>query len=359
MKSSLVIEEENNKIDTTNKEESNNEKESITEKIKESVPSNYMPIHLASEGLLDAPKILHFRDYTLDDAMELNPIDDEEKLNAIVRTLNNMVWEDFDCNKLHMKELSQIIYTLHLNFINQKIEKEYYIDENLPEGNDEGQLDHESNIAIIEIPMEAIKVRNINKNSDGTKKQEKFREPFEVFDDVTHDKIGFRLTKVYDLIFAKEYCDNFFSEELKDYKPYKIKLLKETRNAKTSKEKEEIINRIIDEDYDSYLEYKKFNEKYNLLYGRITQASVIVSLNGVELKEIEEKINAYKDRVSLTMWPFYNQTVADYDFGIQENVTFFSEKLQKNITRRFLFQLDDFIPDTNKDYSRRYHLQFN
>jgi hypothetical protein len=356
--SPLVIEDlEEKKIDVV--VENKNTEEKIIKEIKELPPSNYIPIHLASEGLLDAPKILHFRDYTLEDAMELNPLDDDDKLNAIIRVLNNMVWEDFDCSKLHMKELSQIVYTLHLNFINQKIEKDYYLDDNLSEGSDEGQLDNENNIDSIELPTDAIQVRNINKNEDGSKRTDKFKEPLIIVDEKTKDTIGVRLTRIYDVIFAQKYCNDLFSEELKDFKPYKMSLLKATKNAKSNKEKMDIIEKIIDNDYESYLEYKNFNDKYTMMYAKVVQASVLLSLNKKKFETIEEKLDTYKNRISMTMWQYYDIKIKDYDFGIRENVTFFSEKLKKNITRRFLFQFNDFVPDINKDYSRRYHLQIN
>ena len=348
-KSPLVLEEDK-------KEEINTE--NIKKEVDNSPPSNYIAIHLESNGLLDAPKVIYFRDYTMEDALELNTLDEEEQLEAIVRVLNNMVWGNFDCKNLHPKELAQIVYTIHGVFINSKIEKDYYYNLDLPEGRKKGELDHKDNIGTVEISINQIKTKNINKDINGSSIQEKFHEPFGIVDDITKNKIYFRLTRMYDLLFAKKYCDEKYIEELKTFAPYKRKLLR-IRTIKDLEERNNELDKLIDEDYDGYKNYQKFMDKYSKEYAKIVQSSVIIGVNDKKFSSIEEKIEAYKQLVSQTLWPFYNETIDTYDFGILEDVTFFSDVLQKNVTRRFQFQFYDFLPDSKQNYSGRYHLQFD
>jgi len=347
----LVIEEEE-------KIEKVVDTKAIEQELQETPSSNYIKIHLESEGVFDAPKVLHFRDYTMEDALQLNTLDEEEQLEAIVRVLNNMVWEDIDCKNLHPKELAQIVYTLHAIFINQKIEKEYYYDEDLPEGSKEGQLDFKDNVGTIEIPVDKINTHNIHKNKDGSTKQEKFKEPFTIVDKTTKDAISIRLTRMYDLLFAKKYCDEKYAEDIKEFSPYKRKIMR-LRAISNNEERNAELEKLIEEDYDSFKNYKDFLNEYNNEFAKVVQASVIVAINKKKCETFEEKLKLYKEVISQTFWQTYNNIVAEYDFGIDENVTFFSEKLQRNVTRRFLFQFPDFLPNYDKDYSRRYSVRFD
>jgi hypothetical protein len=323
---------------------------------KKTIPNNYIEIKLESNGILSAPKKLHFRDYSMDDALELNVINEEDQLEAIVRVLNNMIWEkDFDCKNLHPKELAQIIYTLHGIFINSKIEKEYYYDENLPEGREIGQKDYQDNIGTIEIPVSSIKTINI---MDGDKEKPKFKEPFSLFDDTAKLKFKFRLLRINDLLYAKTYCDTKYEKELKEYAPYKRRILK-LKDIKNIEERNKALDNLIEENYDIFSNYQNFITNYENDYAKVIQASTIIAIGDKECTSIEEKLEIYKNQIGQTLWPSYNKVIANYDFGIDEKVTFFSEKLQKNVTRGFQFQFTDFLPDSNKDYSARYHLSFD
>jgi hypothetical protein len=71
------------------------------------------------------------------------------------------------------------------------------------------------------------------------------------------------------------------------------------------------------------------------------------------------KLEAYKNNVSETVWPYYKEIVNEYNFGIIDRYSFFCEDLQKNISRRLSFQLLDFLPDIEQDYSKRYTVSFD
>jgi hypothetical protein len=330
----------------------------VEEKINTVIPNSYIPIKLESMGLLSAPKVLHFRDYTMEDALQLNTLDEEEQLLAIATTLTNMNYEHFDCRDLHPKELAQIVYSIHGVFINGKIEKEYYYNEDLPEGNKEGQLDHESNIGTVEIPVSKIETININKNPDGSNKEIKFKEPFTIHDKIAKTKVTLRLTRVHDLLFAKAYTDTKYEEQLKEFAPYKRKILK-LREIKDINERNAELDKIIEEDYDYYDYYRKFLTEYDHTYASIVQASVIVSYNDIPCTDIDQKLEVYRTGMSQTIWQYYNKIINDYNFGLNEKYSFYCEKLNKNISRRFPFRFDEFLPNPSKDYSSRYNLSFN
>ena len=330
----------------------------IEKKSKEKIPNDYIPIKLASNGKLDAPKVLHFRDFSMDDALELNVLDEDDRLKALISVISGMCYENFDCTNLNIRELIQILFTIHITFISSKMRKEYYIDETLPEGKEEGQLDHPSNVDEIDIALTKLLVQDIDDNPDGSSKELKFKEPFTLTDTVKKTKAKLRLSRIKDILLAQEHCNTKFEDELKRFKPLKKALYKlididdkEERNAELEK--------LIEDNEDDYEDYQNFINKYDKEYIRILQSQQIVAIDGVELKTLEEKIEAYKTNVSETLWSRYNEVVNEYVFGILDKYTFYCDKLQKNITRRFLFQYMDFLPDIDKDHSKRYHLSFD
>ena len=332
--------------------------EQVKQKIKQKIPNDYIPIKLESNGKLTAPRILHFRDYTMDDALELNVHDPDDQLKALITVLNNMVFEEFDCSNLHVKELIQILYTIQGTFISSKIEKEYYVNLDLPEGTDEGQLDHPSNTHSIDINISKLKVQNIDETLDGKTREKKFSEPFTLTDTVKKTKMKFRLSRIGDLLFAKEYCDQKYETELFKYRPLKREIYKISQ-IKNKEDRVESLNKVITDNPDDYEEYMKFLNTYDKYYVRIIQALQVVSVNDVVCDTIEKQIEAYKTNISETLWQMYNSISVEYNFGLLDEYTFYSEEVGTNITRKFQFEFMDFLPNPDKDYSKRYTVQFD
>lgn len=334
------------------------ETKEIEEKIKTKIPNDYIKIKLSTNGRLDTPKVLHFRDFSMDDALELNVLDEEDRLKAIISVLNNMVYEDFDCSKLHIKELMEILYTIHGTFINSKLEKEYPLNEDLPEGNKVGQLFHADNIRKIEVNLAKLSIQNIDETYDGKNREKKFKEPFTIIDGTKKTKMKFRLSRVGDLLFAQEYCNTLYEKEVLQYRPLR-KAIEKLKDVEDLDERQERLEIMIDESEDAYESYMKFLQKKDITYIKVIQALQIVEIEGKELSTIEDKLEAYKNNVSETVWPYYNEIVNEYNFGIIDRYSFFCEDLQKNISRRLSFQLLDFLPDIEQDYSKRYTVSFD
>lgn len=342
-------------------DEINNQKEHSSKKVEnkiEKIPNNYIPVYLPSEGKLSAPKVLHFRDYTMKDALELNTLDEDERFLALVSVLNNMCYEKFDCSNLHINELMIILFTIHATFISNKIEKEYYIDDTLPEGNGEGQLNHPSNIASVELFINKLKVKSIDMDEHDKEISIKFKEPFTITDNITKNTFKFRLSRVKDLLIAQEECKKIYEKELFLFRPIKqqLEMLRNINNAEQRKLK---LDEFIEKNNKEYMDYYKFLHKYNEMYAMIVQAQQIIAVNNKELETIEDKLNAYKNDIPKDIWLQYNAIVEQYEFGIMSEQEFYSEVLQKNIIRRFLFQLSDFLPTFNTENSGRFSVSFN
>ncbi|MGD9678175.1 MAG: hypothetical protein AB7V16_07400 [Vulcanibacillus sp.] len=336
-------------------EEEKESKQKATKVTK--VPNNYIPISLPSNGKLSAPKVLHFRDYTMSDALELNTLDEDERFLALISVLNNMCYEKFDCGELHINELMVILYTIHATFISNRIEKEYYINDMLPFGNNEGELNYPDNIESVELLINKLKVKSIDEDLNGKELTTPFKEPFTIVDSITKSKIKFRLSRVSDLLLAQQECDKLFEKETLKYK-YIKKQLEALKKIKDPNERKQQLDKLIDTN-DDYVEYHKYLQKYNESYAMIVQCQQLVSVDNNILETLEDKLNAYKNFVPKDVWVEYNSVVDIYNFGLIEEQEFYSDKLQQNITRRFLFQLSDFLPTINATNSGRFSVSFS
>lgn len=360
-KTPLIIPElENKKIDIV----------VVEERAKNKIPNEYIPVRLCTHGLLDTPKILHYRDYSMQDALDLNTIEDDEQSKAMVNVLNSMVLEDFDHNNMNPKELMELLLIIHGTFISTTIEKDYYLDENLPEGNGIGQLDSEENINTVDLSINKLNVRKLNQDSTGNQLEKKFKEPFNIKDSFQYLNsetslteyrktiITVRLPRMKDIIFCKEYCDEKFYEPLRTWAPFRREIEK-IRKLKNRVERESQFNKLIEDDWENWEKYQKFLGEYAIEQAKVMQAQLIVAVNGEQLNTFEEKYDAYKNKISSGAWKFYDTVTSEYNFGIESEIEFFSEKLNKSVTRRFLFRISDGIPTNSEKDSRRFTVEFD
>lgn len=346
MKSPLILDD--NEVDVS----------LVKQKTKTIIPNNYVPVYLKSNGVFDAPKILHFRDYSMEEVLKLDILEEDERLKVIVDILNEMVYEDFDCGKLTRYELMQILYTIHLTFINNKLEKEYIIDEDLPEGQKEGERYHKSNIAKVELEAKDLFLQDITKNNDGTPKAKKFKDPFTITDNVTKSKVKIRCARLEDIIFANEFCKEKYGEKKKEFRALE-KELQRISEIEDIELREEELELAIEDNEEHYKDYRKFIIEYNSKLATTLQTLLIVEIDDVKLEAFEEKQKAYKEKISGSFWETYDNVLEEHKYGLIEEVKFWSDIKNQEITRRFLFQLMEFLPDNKKKDLRRFSVSFD
>jgi hypothetical protein len=105
------------------------------------------------------------------------------------------------------------------------------------------------------------------------------------------------------------------------------------------------------------VKYESYANDKAKTYTLAVQASVLEKINGVELTSLEEKFEKLTE-VPNTLWTQYSQIMEDYNYGIVPEVTFHSPFLGKEVTRRFLFQHLDFLPDMGAQNTERYTVHF-
>lgn len=315
---SILIENDTDNV-IINNNNNNNKQDSKTEisKVDEIniIPVDYIPVKLDSLGKLDAPPILHFRNYLMEEAIELSSAPEEKFIDILISCLNRMVYEDFDCSNLHEKELEEILMTIYLNFWSKTLSGfQYYVDLNKKT---EEELNDKENIddAIIEI----AKLKTIPINKD-------FKEPMKVT--YNNSVVKFRLARIKDIIISRNYIEKKYYVEDRTLSDLTTKFLKDPASVT----------------YDEKIQIEEFQNKKGLDLIKTIQANLILEIDGEKFDTLEQKLENY-NRVTINHWQEINNYIENkLNFGISSEVDFFSMKLKKEITRRFRFRSMDFLP---------------
>lgn len=302
---------------------------SVENKIEsnKAISGEYVEITLSSKGkLLNTPKSLHFRDYTLQDLIDLNSdIRSENYLESKIKVLNRMVYEDYDCGNLTEEELIEILLSIHKRWHGKFInEIPYYLDENI---SDLEEKESKRNIAMASVELSTINVIPI---------ANEFKEPFEIgYED---NQWLFILPRVNNIVFAKNYVEEKYKELESKYDNIKALLLENktiknpldryTIPEKERKEYEELINQKITDTIRITTALTLYGKKENGKIIQFTNEQKVLESNNVKPK----------------VWAKFSEIKNKYLFGVDSNVTFFSKELEGKVTRRLRFQFMDFVP---------------
>lgn len=306
-------------------------------------PIGYVPVTFISEDKL-GPSVLHFRNYSMEELLELSMSTEETQFNTLInKCLSKMNSEEYDCSLFHSEHIVQIMMTIYLNFWGTKLlSRPYLIDLN-------GDKDNEANIGRVDIELSQL---------NHIKLAEEFKEPFTITDDVTKKKIKFILPRVNSIFIAEKYIEKKYKDQEEDFQNIKA-TLKFIEQLKNSGDPEQIKRAdLIKVDYAKKKDYDSMQEEKLKDYLRIIQSQLIHSIDDVVLDNIDDKLDAYKNKIDATAWVRYKNTVQKYGtFGIDPNYTFNING--KELTRRFSFRYLDFIPSMDQKTDSGYSVQFD
>ncbi len=284
-------------------------------KDKNLIPYGYIEVKLDSLGKLDAPSILHFRNYSMEEILELSPVigNENKYLECLVKCLNKMVYEKFDCSLLHVNEMEEVMMYIFSTFWSRELEGHpYYKDESLPED----KINKKENILFTNIIISELGTKTLPKD---------FKEPIKI--NINDDIVKFKLPRIKDTLIAKEYVNRKYFDEERELSDIKSAIEKKEKVSYEDKEKYDILQENKGKDF-----LKVYSASY--LYGR----------NKKIFKSIDEKIEEFPN-IPFKYWQEYEKLVREKCiFGIEQDYKFFSTEMKQEVTRRFRFQSMDFIP---------------
>lgn len=302
-------------------------------KFVDDVPYGYVPIELKSRGKLSLPKIIHVKDYSVDDALKLSISqgDNDSFLKALLGIIEKNTYEKIDVLSLHEKELEEILITLTNNFWAKSLDKVYPLEmdefETFDEEKKKAVLEDEE-VKTVTIPISKLNLEFI---------KEEFHEPIKIESKDKKLSIEMRLSRVGDTLKATDYVTDYFFNEEKKYEEVK-EAINYNNNLKKGQEKKSILP-------SKMKEYKEFLQSKAALFLKIIQCLCITSYNGKKIETLED---ALKCTIPQSIWSKYTKFVEDNcNFGIVNDVKVISPYTNKSIVRRFHFQFLEFLPDFN------------
>lgn len=288
----------------------------------ERVPADYVAVKLDSLGKLSAPGTLHFRNYSMEEAVELATTDEESFIETMIGCLNQMVWEDFDCGQLHESELEEVLLTIYAAFWGKELEGfQYYVDDSL-----EGErLTDRENISVAAIPIRNIETKPII---------DEFKEPISLT--IKGKQVRFSLPRIQGAVVAKRYADALFAAEERELSDVKVKYEFNQRVGENGNQ--------YDIDPALIAQYEDLLKRKQRAFLKAHQAQLLVGIDDERFESFEQQIAAMP-RVGYDFWQKYNSVVSKkLNFGVDSEVEFTCSKTGKPITRRFQFRFVDFIP---------------
>lgn len=330
----FVTEDENNVEGATQikKPKHKDEQISAEETASTESPAGYVPVKLSSNGKLKGvPAIVHVKDYTGRDTLNLSMSTTENQIETILNVVKNITYEDFDPMMLHENDLEELLINVYVNFWETALTDIPY-PMNIKEFQ---ELDEDKRLSIENrtwVPKTDVILSTLkSKVMDGN-----FKEPI-VVTNPDGTTVSFMLPRVGQVVRAgKLIARKYIAQETK-WQTINRLLQKHRPSADVV---DDFLREHLKEDYYDYIEYSR-NKTTDLFL--VKQAQCIVAINGEPLQSIDEQINRY-DEVSLKAWEKFGEIQRDYTFGINHYAKVkspFSGKLEE---RRLSFRFQDFFP---------------
>lgn len=272
----------------------------------------YISIKLSSGGRLGLPSVIHVRDYSYTDALKLASAGNSiEMVKAITEVIDSITQEDIELDKLTQQDVLEILMSVQGTWYSPTMEFSYYIDDTLSED----KINAKENISKASIAINSVKTVPFPEDK---------KVPFTV--SMKEFSAEVDIPRFYNEVIISQYIEQKYASLDNEMEPLAKKIRENTNSL---------------EEYRTYMSYR---EKRTTDLIKATQAIQILSVNGKELKTLEERIKALEE-FPLRAW----SSTMDYiqkelKFGVDSEISFNCTVTGKKITRRFPFRVLDFLP---------------
>ena len=284
-------------------------------------------VRFCTGGRLSAPPILHFRDYSMLASQELSELPAaSDHLPIIIKVLNSMVVEDFDCGLLHMEEAKEVLINVYGKWWGNHLTGFRYLIN--PDLEDRDALLAKENISIADIPLSALDVVSLDPE---------IKEPINI--KVHGITVKFIYPRIRNSGIVEDLLKVKFAVQEQQF--YKLKQILEFNSKQTDPDLKKFVDIQEAEIYEDYLAERA---KWRLIYMR---AQEICGIDDVIFETMEDRIQALtKDtKISVRHWQKYTEFLENKGkFGLKNEAEFYSDILNQKIIRPFLFYTWNLIP---------------
>lgn len=307
------------------------------------VPSDYVAVKLSSAGKLSAPHVIHVKDYSVADVINLATSDTYSFMKTIISVLNNVIYEGFDCAYLTEQELEEVMLNILGNFWTPVLQGfPYPYEQEEYDSMDDERKERISKgleSLTVDIPLSSLETIPIRKD---------FSEPITI---ISKEKsMQFILPRVRHYLIAQEYIEKKYAHEYQEFS--KIEQIMELDSYE--KRQEELIKIPRDE----RLRYNEFTNKRGTDYIIAKQAQLLVKIGSKPLTTIEEKFKAYSN-VNIHFWKKYDEIAEELlNFGVNHNIKMTSPITKEEVIRRCQFRPMDYVPSSELQRDGEYSILF-
>jgi len=283
-------------------------------------------VRFCTSGRLSAPPILHFHDYNIMSAQLIAelPTQHDNYLPTIVKILNSMIVEDFDCGKLHVEEIKEVLLNVHAKWWGPMLHDFSYFVK--PDLENHGKLMDKANISKADIPIAGLTVVPL---------AEGITEPINFT--ANGVEVSFLYPRAQNSGIIDECMKMKFAEEEQQF--FAIKQLV---NEKRSEE-------VSIADLRAYQDYLAERATWRLLY---TRALTFSGVNREWIETIEDRVQALRTnkKISVQHWDKYNKFLKGKGaFGLKNEAEFYSDILSQKVKRQFRFRTYTLIPQLDAE----------
>jgi hypothetical protein len=284
-------------------------------------------IRFCTGGRLSAPPILHFRDYSMLASQELSELPAaQDHLPVIIKILNSMVVEDFDCGLLHMEEAKEVLINVYGKWWGNHLTGFRYLLN--PDLEDRDALLAKENISVADIPLSALEVVPLDPE---------VKEPINI---KVH---GIIVNFIYPRIRNSSIVDDLLKMKfaVQEQQFHKLTQILEFNSKQTDPELKKSVDL---RDAEAYEDYLADRAKWRLIYMR---AQEICGIDDVILETMEDRIKALTEntKISVRHWQRYTDFLENKGkFGLKNESEFYSDILNRKVCRPFLFYTWNLIP---------------
>ena len=313
---------------------------------RENVPLGYIPIELTTNGKLGVPKVIHLRNFTTGDLVELSLYSKEIVPEKLISVINSLSYNKIDVGLWPDRAIIELLVKLYTNYFTPMMYNVYFPwdETDLDFLNEKGR--HEEAEALqnnkwrpeIDVDLRTLNFINLESTVKTyvtiKKKATQYTKALEA-KFLSYPRFG-------DIVLVKKAVEDKFYEEDKKYAKIKQDHAIRERYIEEGRSVESI--GMIDT--TAYANWQKYEIKKSLYLIKATQALYLNSFNGVDLSNnsIDEKITVLDNpdfdiKVGQIIENQYNKLV----FGIDPMIKVLNPITLQPCERRFSFRVVDIL----------------
>lgn len=338
-------------------------------RVKEDIPSGYIPIELSTQGLVGAPARFHTRNFDTSDLMNLALSEDEELPEKVAKMLDNLILEkDVSVMKFHEQEVIEYLVRLYQAYYSTVLkEVDFPWNEEdlktLKQSLGATSAEYETQAADLksgrwapktDVDLSLVETYDLDAST--------FKKEVYITEKKTGLQVGFSFPRYGDIVILR----NFLLKEYRD-RDKQFAAIKETLKFRQDAE-----NRMRQGEDISYsrlpnvpeLEKEKYKEyaiEKSVFGVMAIKALHLVYFDGQDLHDVP-----LKDRIALAQDPRLDYSmmkkVNDYfdklNVGLKKEVTMRNPFTQKFEPRRYSFRLVDLLQAIKLYESDEYDIDF-